>query len=84
MTNLKHRGSKRRFSIHEGKTKVEIFWHHGYKRLGAVVIHLPTGEWDMVFGSRRTLIPKIRQLATWLAFPEVRQRCQPPTSRILG
>lgn len=68
-----------------GDVGVEIFWHAGYRTTGAAVWHKPSGNWDVVFGRlgkgpKRPIFQKIRQLAIWLAHPEVRT----VSKRILG
>ena len=76
----RHRGSKKTFWLLNKTIHVEIFWHHGYHKTGAEIYHVPSGQWDLVFGQRRSIFKKIRQMAIWLANPEVRKVSQ----RILG
>jgi hypothetical protein len=82
---VRHRFSRRRFAIHGGDIMVELFWHAGYRTTGALVLHKPTGKWDVVFGrlgnkANRPIISKVRQLSIWLAHPEV----QKVSKRLLG
>lgn len=81
MTNKRrHRGSRRQFWLANNTIHVEVFWHHGYRKMGAEVYHQPSGTWDIVYGAKGSLFKKIRQLAIWLAHPEVRK----VSERILG